>query len=319
MKDINGREINMNETQALGVQPKKLKRKSSFRNDFDAWVLMLPMVVILYLFVWRPTVLGAVWSFFEMKAYTVGDFCGFDNFRKVITHTQFLPTLWNTVQYVLWSLIIGYLPPFFIALMMNEIIHGKGAFRVLIYIPAVIPGIAAMLIWYFMYYPDQTGLLNMIIGKFGMQPYQWLNDPDFVIVGIIIYSTWKGFGGSMLLYFASIQSVSVEVYEAALIDGAGPWKRLWHVTRPAMEGILLLQLVRQIIGVFQIMEQPLAMTGGGPNGASVSLAYQLYNYGFNSGGKGTGQAMALGLIIFLILIVFTIAYFWLNAKVEDRY
>lgn len=299
--------------------PKTLKRKAALRNQFDAWILMLPMVVILYLFVWRPTVLGAAWSFFDMKAYSLGDFCGFDNYRKVLTHTQFLPTLWNTVQYVFWSLIIGFLPPLFIAIMINEIVHFKGGFRVLIYIPAVIPGIAAMLMWYYMYYPDQTGLLNMILNKFGAEPYQWLQDPKFTIIGIIIYSTWKGFPGSMLLYYASLQSVSVELYEAAIIDGAGPFRRLWCITRPAMEGLLLLNLVRQIISVFQIMEQPLAMTGGGPNGASTSLSFQLYQYGFNSGGKGTGQAMALGVIIFLILIVFTIFYFWFNKKVEDRY
>ncbi len=302
-----------------GNATKLSKKGKKLGKQFDAWVLMLPMVIVLYLFVWRPTVLGAVWSFFRMKAYTVGEFCGFDNYRIVITNTNFLPLLWNTVKYVLWSLVIGFLPPFFIALLMNEVIHGKNAFRVLIYIPVIIPGIAAMLIWYFMYYPDQTGLLNMLLGKFGIEPYQWLNDPDFTIIGIIIYTTWKNFGGAMLLYFASLQGVSTEVYEAALIDGAGLWKRFWHVTRPAMEGILLLNLVQQIISVFQIMEQPLAMTSGGPDGASASLAYQLYSYGFNSGGKGTGQAMALGVIIFLILIVFTIGYFWLNKKVEDRY
>ncbi|MBO5008312.1 MAG: sugar ABC transporter permease [Clostridia bacterium] len=297
----------------------KHKRRTKFRNNIDAWILMLPMVVILYLFVWRPTVLSGIWSFFNMKAYSIAEFCGLDNYIKVISHTQFLPTLWNTVQYVLWSLVIGFLPPLFIAIMINEIVHFKSGFRVLIYIPAVIPGIAAMLMWYFMYYPDQTGLLNMILAKFGIEPFTWLNNPKFTIVGIIIYTTWKGFAGTMLLYYASLQGVSTEVYEAAIIDGAGPFKRLWHVTRPAMEGLLLLNLVRQIISVFQIMEQPLAMTGGGPNGASTSLAYQLYQYGFNSGGKGTGQAMALGVIIFLILIVFTIFYFWLNKKVEDRY
>ena len=298
------------------TKPKKMLGR---RKDLNGWILMLPMVIILYLFVWRPTVMGTAWSFFNMKGYTVRDFCGFDNYIKVLTHTQFLPTLWNTVQYVLWSFVIGFLPPLFIAIMINEVVHFKGAYRVLIYIPAVIPGIAAMLMWYFMYYPDQTGLLNMILSKFGVEPQQWLNDPDFTIIGIIIYSTWKGFPGAMLLYYASVQSVSVELYEAAIIDGAGPLRRLWHITRPAMEGIILLQAVRQIIGVFQIMEQPLAMTGGGPNGASTSLSYQLYQYGFNSGGKGTGQAMALGVIIFLILIVFTIFYFWLNRKVEDRY
>ena len=298
---------------------KQKKSNLNLRHNLNAWILMLPMVVILYLFVWRPTVMGGIWSFFNMKAYTVGNFCGFDNYVKVLSHTQFLPMLWNTIQYVFWSLIIGFLPPLFIAIMINEIVHFKNGFRVLIYIPAVIPGIAAMLMWYFMYYPDQTGLLNMILGKLGIAPYQWLNDPDFTIIGIVIYMTWKGFAGTMLLYFASLQGVSVELYEAALVDGAGPFKRLWYVTKPAMEGLLLLNLVRQIISVFQVMEQPLAMTGGGPNGASTSLSYQLYQYGFNSGGKGTGQAMALGVIIFLILIVFTIFYFWLNRKVEDKY
>lgn len=297
----------------------RMRKRITRRNNIDAWILMLPMVIILYLFVWRPTAMSMAWSFFDMKAYTVKNFCGFDNYIKVLTHTQFLPILWNTIQYVLWSLVIGFLPPLIIAIMINEIAHFKAGFRVIIYIPAVIPGIAAMLMWYYIYYPDQTGLLNMILTRFGIEPYQWLNDPKFTILGIIIYSTWKGFAATMLLYYASLQSVSVELYEAAIIDGAGPFKRLWHVTRPAIEGLLLLNLVRQIISVFQIMEQPLAMTGGGPNGASTSLSYQLYQYGFNSGGKGTGQAMALGVIIFLILIVFTIFYFWLNRKVEDRY
>ena len=298
---------------------KKTIRNSALRNNLDAWILMMPMIIILYLFVWRPTVLGAVWSFFRMRAYTVLDFCGIDNYVKVLTHTQFVPMLINTVKYVFWSFVIGFLPPLFIAIMINEMVHFKNAFRVIIYIPAVIPGIAAMLMWYFIYYPDKTGLLNMVLAKFGMQPHRWLNDPNFTIIGIIIYTTWKSFAGTMLLYYAALQGVSTELYEAALIDGAGPFKRLWNVTRPAIEGLLLLNVVRQIIGVFQIMQEPLAMTGGGPDGASTSLSYQLYQYGFNSGGKGTGQAMALGMIIFLILIVFTIFYFWLNRKVEDRY
>lgn len=176
-----------------------------------------------------------------------------------------------------------------------------------------------MLIWYFMYYPDQTGLLNMLLAKVGLGSFGWLNDSRFAILGIVIYMTWHGFAGTTLLYYAALQSVQVELYEAALIDGAGVWKRAWNVTRPQLAGIMLLNLIRQIIAVFQVMEEPLAMTGGGPNGASISLAYQLYLYGFNSGGKGTGQAMALGTIVFLILIVLTCFYFWLNKRIEDNY
>lgn len=297
---------------------KKTKSKMRLKNDFDAWILMLPAVIVLYLMIWRPTVLGAVWSFFKMNAYTIGDFCEFSNYTKVITHTQFLPTLLNTVKYVFWSLILGFLPPAIIAVMINEIVHFKSGIRVMIYLPVVIPGISAMLMWYYIYYPDQTGLLNMLLMKLGMEPFEWLNNPSFVIPGIIIYTTWKGFPASMLLYYAAVQSISPELYEAALIDGTGVFKRIWHITRPQIEGILLLNFVNQIIAVFQIMEQPLAMTGGGPNGASASLGYQLYQYGFNSGGNGTGQAMALGVIIFLMLMVCTCFYFWLTKKVEER-
>lgn len=298
---------------------KKQNKKLGLRNNVSGWVLMLPMVIILYLFVWRPTVLGGFMSFFKMQGYTMGEFCGLDNYRIVISNTQFLPLLGNTVKYVILSLVIGFIPPIAIALMMNEVIHGKGTFRTLIYIPVIIPGISAMLMWYFLYYPDETGLLNMILGKLGIEPYLWLNDPDFAILGIIIYSTWKNFGGAMLLFFAALQGTSKELYEATIIDGAGMWQRFRNVTLPSIEGVIILNFVRQIIAVFQIMEEPLAMTGGGPKGASATLAYQLYQYGFNSGGKGTGQAMALGVIMFLILIVFTIGYFWLNKKIENRY
>lgn len=297
----------------------QLKRKSNFQNNFEAWILFLPAVVIMYLMIWRPTVLGGVWSFFKMHSYTPVGFCGLDNFRKVLTHTQFLPTLWNTVKYVAWSIVLGYFTPVILAIMVNEMVHFKNTFKIGMYLPGIIPGIAAMLMWYYIYYPDQTGLLNMVGAKLGFDAYGWLNNPNFAIPGIMIYKTWKGFGGTLILYYAALQGTSVELYEAALIDGAGPWKRVWNVTRPQIEGILLLNFVNQIIGVFQIMEEPLAMTGGGPNGASISLGYQLYQYGFNSGGKGTGQAMALSIVIFAILMIMTVFYFWLNKRVEDRY
>lgn len=176
---------------------RKMKKRIAIKDNIDAWILLLPAIIILYLFVWRSTFIGTLWSFFDMNGYTVGNFCGFDNYIKVLKHTQFIPTLFNTVKYVFWSLIIGFLPPLIIAIMLNEIIHFKNQFRMLIYIPAVIPGIAAMLIWYYIYYPDQSGLLNIFLNRLGLQPYAWLNNPNFTIVGLIIYSTWKNFGGSM--------------------------------------------------------------------------------------------------------------------------
>lgn len=294
------------------------KRRGGCKKNLVAWLLISPLLIILYILVWRPTVIGGIWSLFKMNAYTPGNFVGLDNYIMVLSNSQFVPTLWNTVMYVVWSIVIGFLPPIAIAIMVNEMVHLKNFMRITIYLPAVIPGIAAMLIWTKVYDPSSAGLLNMVLQRMGLAPYGWLDNPNFTIIGIVIYMTWSAFPGTMLLYYAALQGVSTELYEAAVIDGAGPMKRCRYVTLPQIASVLLINVVRQIIAVFQVMEQPLAMTDGGPNGASTSLAYQLYLYGFRSSGQRTGQAMALGVIIFLILIVLTAFYFWVNKKLENN-
>lgn len=294
----------------------KKNKIERFKTDIAAWLLIVPLLIVMYLFVWRPTVMGGVWSFFKMKGYTPVKFIGLKNYIDVVTDTEFIPTLINTIKYVVYSLIIGFIPPAIIAILINEVVHFKSGFRILIYLPAVIPGVAANLMWYFLYYPDSTGLLNQIIMAMGGSSYNWLSDSNFVILYIIIAMTWQSFGATMILYYAAVQSVSAELYEAVTIDGAGMWQRLWHVTIPQISGTLLLAFVNQIISVFQVLDQPMVMTGGGPNNASTSIGFQLYKYGFVNG--RAGHAMALGVIIFVILLLATIFYFRLNKKVEEN-
>lgn len=293
------------------------RRVNRLKNDVSAWIWMLPLIIVMYLMIWRPTVMGGVYSFFKMKGYTPGEFIGFRNYIEVMKDTEFIPTLINTVKYVLCSLVVGFLPPLLLAIMLNETMHFKEGFKLITYLPTIIPGVAVSLIWYYMYFPDASGLLNTILMKFGMEPYGWLNDSRFTILYIIISATWSGMPATMLYYFASLQSVNTELFEAALIDGAGMFKRLLHVTIPQISGVLLLQFVSQIIGIFQIMEQPMVMTGGGPNNASTSLGYQIYKYGFVSG--RAGHAMALSVIVFVILIVCTLFYFKLEKKVSENF
>lgn len=293
----------------------KIFNKQRIKNDITSWLLFLPLFLVMYLFVWRPTVMGGVWSFFKMKGYTPVEFIGLRNYIEVITDTEFIPTLINTVKYVGFSLLVGYIPPVIVAIMINEVVHFKSGFRVLIYLPAVIPAIAANLMWYFMYYPNETGLLNQILALFGADPYIWLNDGRWNILYIIISMTWQSFGATMILYYSSLQAVSLDMYEAATIDGAGMLRRLWNVTLPQISGMLLLSFVNQIIGVFQVLDPPMVMTQGGPNNSSTTVGYQLYKYGFVNG--RAGHAMALGVIIFLILLIATAFYFRLNKKVES--
>ena len=160
-------------------------------------------------------------------------------------------------------------------------------------------------------------MLNILLSKFGMDPYIWLNDSRFTIMFIVIQMTWAGFPGTMFLYYTTIQGISTELYEAVTIDGAGPFRRFWTISIPQISGLLVLNVVRQLIGVFQVMQEPMVLTGGGPNGASTSVGYQMYQYGFVNG--RVGQALALGTIVFFILIVATLFYFKLNKKVEESF
>ena len=288
-----------------------------WRTTVGVWLLLLPAVFALYVMVWRPSVMGIVWSFFKMKGYTPIEFVGFLNYKRVVTNTEFWPVMLNTVKYVAWSFIIGFVPPILVAFMLNEMMHFRTAMRIIIYLPAVLPGITILLLWYFIYSPDSTGMLNQLLLKLGLEPYIWLNDARFVIMFIVIQMTWAGFPGTMFLYYTTIQGISIDLYEAATIDGAGPLRRFWHISIPQVSGLLILNVVRQMIGVFQVMQEPMVMTGGGPNGASNSLGYQMYQYGFVTG--RVGQALALGTITFFILIFATLFYFKINKKVEENY
>lgn len=300
-------------SEKASVTPKR-NRSRQIRANIGVWLLLFPAVAALYLMVWRPSVMGIVWSFFKMKGYTPVKFAGLDNYINVITDTKFGVVMWNTVKYVFWSFAIGFLPPILTAFMLNELVHLRNTLRIIIYLPAILPGITVLLLWYFIYYPDQSGMLNMLLIRMGLEPYIWLNDARFTIVFIVIEMTWKGFASTMFLYYTTIQSISVELYEAAVLDGAGPFRRFIHVSIPQISGIILLNAIRQMIGVFQVMQEPMVMTGGGPNGASTSVGYQLYQYGFVTG--HIGESLALGTIVFVILIFATVFYFSLNKKVE---
>lgn len=285
------------------------------KKNIVGWLLILPAVLCMYFFILRPMIVGAYLSFFDMKGYEPQAFVGLDNYKNVISNSSFTQTLWNTFQYVLWSVVIGFFLPIILSIMLNEMVHARASLRFLIYLPAVLPASAAALLWYFIYHPSSGGLLNMALAHFGIDPYVWLQDSGKTILYIIISMTWSGAGANVLYYYATLQGVNRELYEAAVVDGCGFFRRLKIITLPHISGIVLLFFVRQIISVFSIMEQPMLMTDGGPNGASMTLGLQIYKYAFVY--YKPQLAMALSCILFLILIVFTSFYYILDKKVEN--
>lgn len=286
----------------------------TIKRDWGSWILLLPSLLLFIFMVWQPLVSTIQLSFYETQGFEGVKFIGLENYRNVLSNSGFLKTLQNTVFYVFWSLLIGYLFPVIVAIFLNEMVHMKSVFRFCFYFPAMIPGMASSLLWKFIYNSSEGGILNMILSLFGVGPCQWLQNSNMVIPLIIITMTWRGFGSTMLIYLASLQGINKDLYEAARLDGAGFFQRIRYIQFPALKSLMGLMLIKQIIGIFQIMQEPLAMTGGGPNNASMSLMLSSYNYGFTY--FQVGRSMAVGTITFLILAVFTVIYQIMSRKEE---
>ncbi len=289
-----------------------MKNKLGIRKNFSGWLLLVPFIVVMIYCLWAPTIRGFVLSFYKMQGYTPVEWYGLRNYQLALKDTWFLKTLGNTIAYVLWSIVIGFWIPFVLAVLLNEARRFQGFFRFCMYLPAMAPAIAISMLWFYVYYPNESGLLNMFLGLFGIAPQGWLTNSNMTIPLLLIRDTWAGLGSAMLMYMASMQGINREMYEAAYLDGAGIWCRMRYIMLPQVLPILLLNFVRQIIAVFQILETPLAMTDGGPNNASMSLGLLAYKNAFQFG--NIGKALAINVVMFLMLILFTMFYFRLDKK-----
>jgi len=298
----------------ISSKKKKKVTGASIWRDLSGWLLIIPTILLFFLIVWRPIGIAMGYSFFDLKGFDPVEFVGFKNFKEVLTDTNFLKTLANTIKYVFWSLIIGFPLPFIVAVMMNEMIKTKGFFKFVTYLPAIIPAMANYIIWKFIYADGGGGLLNMFLNFIGFGNMEWLSNAHLAIPLMIVAMSWHGFGGTTVIYLASLQGVDQSLYEAAQLDGAGVFTRIKMVMMPHMFGILSLNFVRQIISIFQITEMPMVMTGGGPNGATLTLGLTNYYYAFKY--SQFDKSMALGVVTFLLLISLTFVYFKMDRKIN---
>ena len=288
---------------------------AAIKKNYIAWLLLLPSFYTLFIVMWKPVFIGAYMSLFKTQGYDTVEFVGVANYIEILKDPVFFQTLLNTFKYVLWSLAIGFCLPLLVAISLNELVNFKSLFRTAVYLPVLVPMVASSLIWYFMYMPGMSGVLNMLLAKFGVAPGQWLQDPNLTVLLIVISMTWKSFGATVVIYLASLQGISQDLYEAATIDGAGVISRAVHITIPQIMPMALLMLVSQIISVFQTMNQPMIMTDGGPNNASLTLSLEAYYEAFRY--MRADKSLAIGIISFFILLVMTVFYFKLQKKLED--
>ncbi|MDR3193231.1 MAG: sugar ABC transporter permease [Treponema sp.] len=274
--------------------------------------MMLPGVILFAFFIWVPLLESIRLSLYHANGMRITEFVGFQNYRDVFTHYDFLPALRNTVSYTLWSLVLGFLAPIALAILINEVRHGKSLFKVSIYLPSVIPGVAMVLLWRYIFRVDSAGILNILLSRIGIGPQPWLTNASWTIPLIVTTLVWHGAGSTTLLYIAGLQGIDPELYEAAIIDGAGIPARVRHITLPCIFNLARTLFILQIIGVFQILYEPLMLTGGGPNNASLSIMQLVYRFAFERFEYPQGTTVSV--IVCLILAVLTVLYFKITKR-----
>ncbi|ERK69314.1 carbohydrate ABC transporter permease [Leifsonia aquatica] len=276
-------------------------------------LFLLPMLLIFGVFSWWPIVRSVVMSFQHTNLVSPPTWVGWDNFVQVANDPLFWTAVGNTAWFALLALILGYPIPLIAAVLMSEVKRAKGLYSALAYLPVVVPPVVAVLLWKFFYDARPTGVFNTILGWVGIPPQPWIQDATQAMPSLVVEATWAAAGGTIIIYLAAITGVSPELYDAAEVDGASIWRKIWHVTLPQLRGVLLITLILQIIGTAQVFLEPFLFTSGGPVNSTVTILLLIYRYAFqNSLGGDYGAATALSLMLAAFLAVLSLVYFRLT-------
>lgn len=276
-----------------------------YRGRLASLVLIVPLLFTFGYFAWWPIGRGLVLSF-QQTNLLESSWVGWENFKFVLTDPLLPQVIENTLLFAFLGVLFGFPLPLAAAVLISELKRGKVMFSTLAYLPVMIPPVVAILLWKVFYAPGENGVLNALLGLVGLGPYPWLDSASFVIPSMVLQLTWAGFGNATVIFIAALAGVNRQLYEAAELDGAGIWQRVWHVTLPQIRKIVLILLLLDIIGTMQVFNQPRLFTGGGPNNSSMTILMLIYRYGFEH--SNFGAAAALSIMLALVLIVISAVY-----------
>jgi multiple sugar transport system permease protein len=299
-------------SQPLDTRPRRTPVTWVRRGGLSTLVFAIPLLVIFGLFSWLPIGRSIVMSLQETNLIDTS-WVGLDNFRTVLSDPLLGTAIRNTLWFAVLALAIGYPVPLLAAVLMSEVRRMKGLFSALAYLPVVVPPVVAVLLWKFFFDARPEGVFNTMLGWVGLGPVPWLQDAGWAMPSLVLEATWAGAGGTIIIYLAALTSVPAELYDAAEVDGASVWRKIWHVTMPQLRGVLLITFILQIIGTAQVFLEPYLFTDGGPANATITVLLLVYRYAFgNSLGGDYGAATALSLMLAVFLAVLSIVYFRLT-------
>ncbi len=281
------------------------------------WAFAGPALAVIALFFVLPVLAALGLSLTDFDIYALANrgnlrFVGLGNYAELLTNPLFWKALGNTFYFVLVGVPLSILASLTAALLLqSRLARFKPFFRTAFFAPVVTTVVAVAVIWRYLFH-TRYGLVNWGLGSIGVDPVDWLGDPHWAMPTIILFAVWKNFGYNMIIFIAGLQAIPDDLYEAARIDGAGPWAQLRHVTLPLLGPVLLLVGILTMAGYFQLFAEPYVMTQGGPLESTVSVLYLMYEQGFKWWNLGNASAVAF--ILFVLMASITSGLLWLARR-----
>lgn len=282
------------------------------KDERTAWLFMLPSLVLFLTFTGIPVIAAFAISFTQWDLFNPARFVGLGNYTKLLGDPIFSRVMGNTAYFVLLSVPVQMLIGLGCALALNRGLKGQTFFRVAYFLPVVTSTIAAALVWAWLFNAN-FGLVNALLTLFGVSdPPRWLASSQWAMPAVIIVSIWQNLGYAMVLFLAGLQNIRADLYDAAAMDGARGWRRLWFITLPLLSPTTFFVLIISIIGSFQIFELVFVMTQAGPANATNTLVYYIYQNGFQF--YQMGYASAAAMVLFVIVLIMTLVQYALQNR-----
>lgn len=285
----------------MAAIPLSHRLNRSFHKYTVAYLFILIPMLSMLVFLFIPMIVSLWWSLNDFSGITAAKFVGLGNYVELLTHDKvFIKSLVNTTFFVILGMGIGPLLGLITALMLNQNVRFRSFFRTAYYLPVMTSLVVVATIWVMLY--NRNGLFNTVLQSVGLPKVGWLGDPHVALISIVLASVWQGFGFETVIYLAALQSIPRELYEAAMIDGAGSWAQFRYITIPSLRPVMVFVYIIGIIGSYQVFDQVFVMTGGGPLYSTSTIVHYLF---IKFRDLRLGYASAIAYILFAILVIFS--------------
>ncbi|GIV99011.1 carbohydrate ABC transporter permease [Roseiflexus sp.] len=284
--------------------PRLRANAREWRESVLFLLLVGPNLLLLAAFTFWPMIYNAYLSTISWNFLSpIRRFVGLRNYETVLSSEIFRVVLINTAVFTVVSVAATMALGLGLALLLNQPLRWREGARAVLFTPTVLSGAAIAIVWIYIFDP-RFGLLAQILGWFGILSPNWLADPNWAMTALLIVYIWKNTGYAVVIYLAGLQTIDRTLYEAARIDGAGPWGQFWHVTLPGLSPIIFFLLVTSILACFQAFDIIRVMTDGGPVNATNMLVYHLYERGFIQ--SQAGPAGVVAMVMFVLMLILTL-------------